>query len=88
MAKLGLTCTFSIVSWIFEKIKSIRNYFLLFFTEFKLFMLQNNIVNSSEILNKWNLLKTCIYPYQFLHNLQQFLLWGKWNFFNFIKTVE
>ena len=36
------------------------NYFLLFFTNFKWLMFHNNTVQLSEILNKWNLLKTCI----------------------------
>ena len=35
----------------------LRKYFLLFFAEFELLTFDNNIVKSSEKLNKWNLLK-------------------------------
>ena len=35
-------------------------FFLLLFTNFKLLMFHNNIVNISEIINKGNLLKTCL----------------------------
>ena len=68
-----------------------RKYLLLFFTGFKLLMFHNNIVKISEILNKWNLLKTCIqitYLVDFFHNLQPFLLQEKWNFSIFLKTTE
>ena len=33
----------------------VKKYFLIFFTDFKLLMLYNNILKFSEILNKWNL---------------------------------
>ena len=33
---------------------------LLFFTDFELLVFHNNIVKLSEILKKWDLLKTCI----------------------------
>ena len=48
--------------------KSGRKHFLLFFMDFKLLMFHNNIVKVSEILNKENLLKTCLkftYPIDF-----------------------
>ena len=46
----------------------IRKYFLLLFTDLKLLTFQNNIVKISEVLDKWNLVKTCIqttYPIGF-----------------------
>ena len=39
--------------------KRIRKHYVLFFIDFKLLIFYNNIVKLSEILNKWNLLKTC-----------------------------
>ena len=56
-----------------------------------IFLLHKNIMKISEILNKWNLLKICIQttlPYQFLQNLQPFLLWEKWNLQKNFKTIE
>ena len=57
---MGLTYAISKVNWIlrifYEKI--FIYFFLLFFTDFKLLMFHKNIVKISEILNKWNLLKT------------------------------
>ena len=58
-SKMGLIYAISIVNWIFWK-NFIRNYFLLFFTDFKVLIFINNIVKISEIMNKWNLLKTAI----------------------------
>ena len=45
-------------------------------------MFCNNIVKISEILDKWNLLKTSSQSTDigFLHNLQPFLLLENWNF--------
>ena len=46
----------------------LSKYFLLFFAEFELLMLHNNIVKISEKLNKWNLLKIYLqvtYPTNF-----------------------
>ena len=40
--------------------KTFNKYILICFTDFRLLMFQNNIVKISEILNKKNLLKTCI----------------------------
>ena len=58
---MGLTCNFySKLELFFEK-KS-RFFFLPLFTDFKLLMFHNNILKISEILNKWNWLKTCIQP--------------------------
>ena len=56
---MGLTNAISLVNWNFGK-KFHRNYCLLYFTDFELLMFHNNIVKISEILNKWNLLKTSI----------------------------
>ena len=57
---MGLTCNFySKLELFFEKKKS-RFFFLPLFTDFKLLMFHNNILKISELLNKWNLLKTCI----------------------------
>ena len=47
------------VSIVYFDIFIIEKYFLLFFMDFKLFMLHNNIMKNSEILNRGNLLKTC-----------------------------
>ena len=63
---MGLTYAIYIVNWTFLK-KKLR-YILIFFTDFKLLMFYNNMVKISEILNKWNLLNTCIqttYPVEF-----------------------
>ena len=46
-------------NWIFGNFLS-RNIFCFFFTDFKLLMFRNYTVKISEVLNKWNLLKTCI----------------------------
>ena len=59
MAKIGPTSAISIVNWIFGK-KKIRKYVLFFFTDFEKTMFYNHIVKISELLNEWNLLKTCI----------------------------
>ena len=37
----------------------ISKYILLFFADFKLLEFCNNIVEIAEVLNTWNLLKTC-----------------------------
>ena len=49
----------------------VRNYFLLFFTDFNLFMFHDIILKIPEILHIWNLLKTTssYLPYRFSHNL-------------------
>ena len=66
---MGLTYSISIANWIFLK-KKYRNYFLLFFNDFKLLRFSDDIVKISEILSKWDLLKTYIkttYPIIFFY---------------------
>ena len=63
----GLTYAISVVNWIFGE-KNMRNNCLFFFTDFKLLLFPDNIVNITESFNKWNLLKFCIqttYPIDF-----------------------
>ena len=67
---------------------SLRKYFLLFFAEFELLMVHNNIVKISEKLNKENLLKLCLpsyLPYKFLHNLHSFFIMGERENIQFFK---
>ena len=55
--------------------------FLLFFAEFKLLMLHNNIVKISELVKN---LPPSYQPYRFLHNkLRSILLWEKVEIFDF-----
>ena len=84
---MSLTYAISTVTVFLEKF---YHNFLLFFTDFELLILHNNIVKISEILNRWVELVVSLHPnylpYRFLHNLQPFSLWEKWNFsifFNF-----
>ena len=66
-AKIGLTYAFSIVNAIFGKFL-LENVFCTDITDVRLLMIHNNIKKISEILNKWNLLKTSIqttYPIDF-----------------------
>ena len=58
-AKIGLTYAFSIVNVIFGKFL-LENVFSTDITDVGLLMIHNNIKKVSEILNKWNLLKTSI----------------------------
>ena len=62
--------------------KTIRNYILLFFTDIKLLIFHNNIVKFSEILNKWNLIKTYIQTTYYIHFyiIYSHFTMGKWNF--------
>ena len=48
-------CNFYIEKWFFGILKT---NFLLFFAEFEILMLHNNIVKLSEKLNKWNFWKS------------------------------
>ena len=54
-------------------------------------MFYNNIVKISEKLNKRYLLKICLpvtYPTDFCIIYIRFLLWGKGEIFDFLKTID
>ena len=77
-------CNFysKVIFWIFYD----RKYHFFFFVGFKLLMFHNNIVKTSEKMNKQNLLKICLQAtYRFLHNLHSILLWEKVKTFDFLK---
>ena len=68
----------------------LRRCFLLFFAEYEILIFYNNIVKTSEKLNKLNLLKICLlvtYPTDFCF-LHSFLLWEKAKIFDFLKTND
>ena len=74
-----------VIFWIFW-IFRLRKYFLLSYVEFKLLMFHNNIVKILEILNKRNLLKTClqvIYPIGFCIICIHFYYGKKWKYLIF-----
>ena len=84
--KLGLTYALSIVNWILFEKKNIADYFLLFITDFKLLMCHKNIMKMSEVLKKWNWLKTCIqttHPIKVCIIYNHFYHGEKWKFFIF-----
>ena len=65
----------------------LRKYLLLSFTDFQL-LIFHNIVNISENLNKWNLLKTCLqfrYPTDFCIICSHFFTMGKVKISDFLK---
>ena len=81
---MGLTYKISIVNWIFENIL-----LKIIFMDLKLLMFHYNIVNISEILNKVNLLKTClkfIYPTIFCIFCSHFQYEEKWTKIDYCKN--
>ena len=81
----------------FDFLKSMYIYFFYsgftFITDFKLLMFHNNIVKILEILNMWNLLKTCIqttrtYPIKFCIFCTHFYYGEYRKYSNFWKTND